>query len=245
MPPPRSSNKENSPPAKRPKKTVLSAAASRARNAPLTGALSESPSQLPEPPPGHQTARTRSSTTKAKRSPAFTVFTNNTGATEQIIDDADPTTSIIDECTVPDIVDRCSLTDHDLFSELTADEIRRLVERLLPDLQEHDYGALYLDVFPRRDNRNLALGLGNIVDQVPTNLGMYWKLLVPQLIELSHSKLALLVGSAGVATYVDYLKQNNIRHQILPSNRSVQGYQKEIHHGVEHVANGERSAKEE
>ncbi|KAI4664851.1 uncharacterized protein J4E79_003149 [Alternaria viburni] len=115
---------------------VLSAAASRARNAPLTGALSELPSQLPEPPPGHQTARTRSSTTKAKRPPAFTVFTDNTGATEQILDDADPTTSIIDECTVPDIVDRCSLTDNDLFSELTADEIRSLVERLLPDLQE-------------------------------------------------------------------------------------------------------------
>ncbi|KAI4922049.1 hypothetical protein J4E90_000477 [Alternaria incomplexa] len=78
-----------------------------------------------------------------------------------------------------------------------------------------DHGALHLDVFPRRVNRNLALGLGNIVDQVPTNLGMYWKLVVRQLIELSHSKLALLVGSAGVATYVDYLKQNNIRHQIF------------------------------
>ncbi|KAI4627516.1 uncharacterized protein J4E87_004080 [Alternaria ethzedia] len=78
-----------------------------------------------------------------------------------------------------------------------------------------NHGALHLDVFPRRVDRNIALGLGNIVDQVPTNLGMYWRLVVRQLIEPSHSKLALLVGSAGVATYVDYLKQNNIRYQIF------------------------------
>ena len=152
MPPTRSYDKENHPPAKRPKKTVLSASASRARNAPLI-TLSASPSQLPEAPsasynalPEHQTVRTRPSTTstgltKAKPPHAFTVFTDDTRATERIVDDENPTTSIISERTVFDIVDRCSLTDHDLFGELSADDIRNLVERLLPDLQEE--GKLY------------------------------------------------------------------------------------------------------
>lgn len=152
MPPTRSYDKENSPPAKRTKKTLLSASSSRARNAPSTS-LSASSSQLPEAPsashdassePRTVRARPSSESTKptkstkstaAKPPNAFTVFTDDTGTTERVKDDEDYTTSTINERVVFDIVDRCSLTDHDLFGEMSADEIRNLVERLLPELK--------------------------------------------------------------------------------------------------------------
>jgi len=38
---------------------------------------------------------------------------------------------------------------------------------------------------------------------------------VRQLIESSHSKVALLVGSAGIATYVAYLKANKIESKEM------------------------------
>ena len=88
-----------------------------------------------------------------------------------------------------------------------------------------NHSALHLDVFPRRVDRNIALGLRNIVDQVPTNLGMYWRLVLRQLIESSHSK----TGSPRRVRRCCHVRQLSQTKQhplsnIWLSNKSVQGY---------------------
>lgn len=78
-----------------------------------------------------------------------------------------------------------------------------------------NHSALHLNLYPRRINRKLVPTGQGVLEKLPAQLRKYWTSFAHELMDKSHSKLALLVGSAGIATYVDYLKQNNIRHQIF------------------------------
>jgi hypothetical protein len=111
MPPRRSrENKENEPLAPKAQKT----ARSRPR-ATLASTSTSTPSYASSVPFSQP----------ALQPEPFAVFTEDT---------ANDDDTIISENLVPDIVTRCSITDHDLFSDLSSNEVRELVQRIMPDL---------------------------------------------------------------------------------------------------------------
>ena len=84
-------------------------------------------------------------------------------------------------------------------------------------------GALHIDVFPRRINRDNIDGLGNVIDDIPTNVRLFWRLVAHEWLACSNAKVALLVGAAAVTTYLSYLDANQVQHQEiwLASSKNV------------------------
>ena len=77
------------------------------------------------------------------------------------------------------------------------------------------HGALHLNLYPRRINRKLVPTGQGVLAKLPAQLREYWTSFAHELIDSSHSKVALLVGSAGIATYVAYLKANKIESKEM------------------------------
>ena len=84
-------------------------------------------------------------------------------------------------------------------------------------------GALHIDVFPRRIDRDHIDGLGNVIDEIRTNLRLFWRCVAQEWLARSHAKVALLVGAAAVTTYVSYLDADQVQHQEiwLASSKNV------------------------
>ncbi|KAI4700965.1 hypothetical protein J4E81_003929 [Alternaria sp. BMP 2799] len=76
-------------------------------------------------------------------------------------------------------------------------------------------GALHVDVFPRRINRDNIDGLGNVVDEIPTNLRLFWQCVAQEWLARLQAKIALLVGAAAVNAYLSYLDANHVQHQQI------------------------------
>ena len=76
-------------------------------------------------------------------------------------------------------------------------------------------GALHVDVFSRRINRDNIDGLGNVVDEIPTNLRLFWQCVAQEWLARSQAKIALLVGAAAVNTYLSYLDADHVQHQQI------------------------------
>ncbi|KAI4674912.1 hypothetical protein J4E81_011156, partial [Alternaria sp. BMP 2799] len=88
------------------------------------------------------------------------------------------------------------------------------------------HGALHLNLYPRRINRKLVPTGQGVLAKLPAQLREYWTSFAHELIDSSHSKVALLVGSAGIATYVAYLKANKIESKEM----WVSGSNDHVHH---------------
>jgi hypothetical protein len=93
----------------------------------------------------------------------------------------------------------------------------------LASLRQH--GALHLNASPRRINRQFVPTGQQVLEKIPVELWDYWKGIVHGLINTSESKIALLVGAAGVSSYVTYLEDNNVHHrEIWPSGNNKVSY---------------------